>query len=857
MFEEYKFKYKFRSYQQKALDEVHKYMEDDKLHIVAAPGAGKTILALQLMIEMGNATLICVPTITLREQWIERFCTDFTDNKDAKNIISTDLTNPNVITVCTYQAIYSTYRNKDKVTSKENEKFDETIDDKDEEYENNEVVNCKYEDVIKSLKKNKISTVILDEAHHLKTAWWDSLVDMIERLGKVKTISLTATPPYDTKNAEWKKYIELCGNIDTEVTVPELVRNRDLCPHQDYILFNYPNEEQIKEMEQYSKKAKEIYENLCDNEHFITAVSLHPGIIEVKDRIDYFLERFDYYISILSFLKYKRVNIPDSNLEKYIKKLPAFNLTQMEILLTNALFGDKSSYKSYDSLFKEIKRELNQIGAIEDSKVSLTYNKNIKKLISQNIGKLNSINEIIYNEFESLKNEMKLAIITDYIKEEVYEVDDETEINTMGAIPIFKNILRDNKINNINLAILTGKMVIIPTSLKGDFVRICEERRIDRNSIRISELKYNFNYSKIVLSGNSRKEIVGIITQLFESSNINVLIGTNALIGEGWDAPFINTLIMANFAGTYVTSNQIRGRVIRINKKDKDKVSNIWHLVCVEKSGENYLLGNDYETLKRKFEAFEGIYINENKIDRGIERISLDSYNINDKKVNEFNNIMIEKALNRQETKNKWEQSVKNYIPTKKEKIILEEYTPYVRKYKAEVTKSKVQKLIILGIALAILRNSDIFLSGVAIGLIFVNIYQLIYRTSIISFSKGIGNALKKTLIEINKIQNTGNLKLLKENNQMKFYLNGVSTKDNSIFNDSLKEMLSDIENPRYIFKINKAYFQVPSIIAKNKEWTNLFRKNLEGKFGKIHIIYTRNEIGKQELLKTKLDHML
>ena len=46
-------------------------------------------------------------------------------------------------------------------------------------------------------------------------------------------VALTATPPYDVSPFEWQPYEELCGPVDAEVSVPELVLEGDLCPHQD------------------------------------------------------------------------------------------------------------------------------------------------------------------------------------------------------------------------------------------------------------------------------------------------------------------------------------------------------------------------------------------------------------------------------------------------------------------------------------------------------------------------------------------------------------------------------------------------------------------------------------------------
>ena len=52
------------------------------------------------------------------------------------------------------------------------------------------------------------------------------------------------------------------------------------------------------------------------------------------------------------------------------------------------------------------------------------------------------------------------------------------------------------------------------------------------------------------------------------------MVGTQALLGEGWDAPFVNTLIMASSISSYVTSNQIRGVKIIHNATQEDVTDN-------------------------------------------------------------------------------------------------------------------------------------------------------------------------------------------------------------------------------------------------------------------------------------------
>ena len=66
------FKGTWRNYQARVLEHADRYMADGKIHIVAAPGSGKTTLGIELIRRMNGKALILAPSITIREQWIAR-----------------------------------------------------------------------------------------------------------------------------------------------------------------------------------------------------------------------------------------------------------------------------------------------------------------------------------------------------------------------------------------------------------------------------------------------------------------------------------------------------------------------------------------------------------------------------------------------------------------------------------------------------------------------------------------------------------------------------------------------------------------------------------------------------------------
>ena len=174
--EKLKFKGNWRNYQQNCLNLLDKYLDDNKLNIVAAPGAGKTILGIEVISRLKQNVIIFTPTITIRNQWKQRICDNFLEDEKDYDKISLKWDNVQPITILTYQSLNSIFKNKEK-----------------------------REVFIQSLEEQKIRTIVLDEAHHLRDEWYRTLNKLISSIDSsdLKTVSLTGTPPYDVPLSEW------------------------------------------------------------------------------------------------------------------------------------------------------------------------------------------------------------------------------------------------------------------------------------------------------------------------------------------------------------------------------------------------------------------------------------------------------------------------------------------------------------------------------------------------------------------------------------------------------------------------------------------------------------------------------
>ncbi|DAB24525.1 TPA: hypothetical protein CPT81_01155, partial [Candidatus Gastranaerophilales bacterium HUM_20] len=181
------FKGKWRSYQERILNNLNFHLLDKKLHVVAAPGAGKTTLGIEIISRLNKPTLILAPTITIKNQWKQRISDAFLNGEE--DIVSTNIRNPKYITIITYQALLAAFCGVEDIeaeeTSEEDDEVERTVCKRFSNTKANQIVNI--------LKNSGIKILCFDEAHHLRKEWWKALDYLVDNLEPEQTGALTAT----------------------------------------------------------------------------------------------------------------------------------------------------------------------------------------------------------------------------------------------------------------------------------------------------------------------------------------------------------------------------------------------------------------------------------------------------------------------------------------------------------------------------------------------------------------------------------------------------------------------------------------------------------------------------------------
>ena len=854
----------WRNYQKQVLDKFQEYQADGHVHLVAAPGSGKTTIGIELMARFDKPALVLVPTVTIREQWVDRIRQAFLeDENQVTSLVSQNLKDMKQITIATYQAFHSAMQ---QVQSQE---------------DNGEVEDFVDFDLIASLKEKGVETLCLDECHHLRNEWWKSLEDFRKNYQQLQVISLTATPPYDSEPELWDRYLQMCGEIDQEITVPELVKEETLCPHQDFVYICFPTKEEDKRLEKFEDTKWQYVSQLVVNPDFQELIR-SSKVLKEEISADMLLENPKYLSALLIYLQAQKMEIPQY-LKDLIgsKSLPSLNYYWMEVLLQGVLYQTPDWYQASPDYIKEIERDMKARGLIEKRQVFLVKSKANDQILNQSLGKLAGIASIFETECASLGQNLRQLVLADYIRKDFvsYLGDDQAPITQLGVLPYFETIRRSAQKQGLSvpIAILSGSVVIIPAIVKAEL-----EALIPNTSLTFSAIgKLDQGTYLQVGFPSSFKGMVAAVTELFQRGSIQVLVGTKSLLGEGWDAPCVNSLILGSFVGSFMLSNQMRGRAIRVWSGHPEKTSNIWHLVAIKPYTKNLFLrekeneeevdkDNSYQdllNLSRRMEHFLGLSYKEDTIETGLDRLDFPKPPFKKSKIKAYNQKIKELSKDRTSLRKKWQEAlvvadkleIVNEVATDRKQI------PLLTLVDAEKWVRYSFLLIAVNLLLYLFKTNGIrlaWLTTISLVLLTIALVRYFFYKSPYVRLRQVGEDIRNAMLKMGHLSDDQSRVQVEEDKDsycIFAYLKGGSMRDKELFSQTLGEFFAPVDNQRYLLVAKKApagqskYFVVPSLFEKRKEEAQLFLDAIAPQLGDYQLVYTRNEAGRKVLLEARL----
>ncbi len=863
------FKHTWRPYQARVLDAIDHHLKDQRLHIVAAPGAGKTTLGLEVFRKLGRKALVLSPTRTIRDQWLRRL-DDFGDFDDPVRLpwVSRDLSQPSVITSITYQALHAQL-SQEVEPEEELEDPDAMPDPSDDAHP-----------MVEALKAHGIEVLILDEAHHLRAEWWKVLDRVMTELPYLTLVSLTATPPYDANEQEWSKYEALCGPIDEEISVPELVKVGTLCPHQDYLWAVDATRSERDQVEAYDAAVRDLCQSLFEHSEFGSLVLSHPWLVDVVEERAV-LKTPELAMALLVFAKAKKVELPQGLcdfLDLSAVDIPSLGRRWWQVLVEQALFSNTFNRTETQLAFiKSLKQQLRASQLLYRREVRITRSRLVERSLSLSAAKLDACLDLHRIESRCRRGSLRQVILTDFIRDEHRHSPVNSGDVSLGAWPVFERLIEKSPIPE-HLALLTGRLTVIPASLLAPLADY-----IETEGVKTRPLSEDDRF--LILDGPLNRLARGL-THLLLDGHLRTLVGTRALLGEGWDAPVINSLILATSVGSFMLTNQMRGRALRVDPQAPDKVSSIWHLIAVDNQCPSGL--SDYHELVRRFETFVGLSEQSDAIESGFGRLRADGLPkpalVNaELSVDKLNRQMRQRFDQREGLADRWQSALQGVTTARVHPTVSTPRIPGIRRYHIEYTlKYLITQLgAALGSVFSYILQADfqgnfrLFLWALGAGLAGVLLYQWkttlkIVRAFLMHLPVDgalyqIGEALKTALCEARLIE-TAESQLtvrLQPNSDGTFQiaLEGGTFYESSLFADCFAELLAPIENPRFMLRrqgwlygmSRDDYHAVPLAFGLKQERVEPLCRAFEAKVGPVELVNCRTAEGRARLLKARM----
>lgn len=688
---------------------------EKRLHIVAPPGSGKTILGLYVWADLvRKPALVLSPNSAIQAQWAARTSLFDLDGKD--EFISTDPKKPGLLTSLTYQSVTMPRHGGEDLDEVALQLWAEKLiaDGQADDHESAEAwqvslkdSNSKYytsrlgtyrkkvrDDFAKNgnalwtlhksakenllrLKEVGIGLIILDECHHLLHHWGRILAEVKELFGDPIVLGLTATPPdiEAIPGADAERYDDFFGPVDYEVPVPALVRASNLAPYQDLCYFVRPAPHEL----QYIAGVDGDFEELL-----LDLQRPHEGDSKCIAPLDEWIfnsleERKNHRGESLPWSKFYSKNEGYcDNARRYLQSnqraLPP-GVPQVPIKAGDESWSRMSMLRSvldryvrYGLRLSKSKTDheraesviarLRLLGVQITETGSRPCASPVGRVMAYASSKVEALNEIITVEMQALGPNIRAVVVTDFEKTSATAlVEGVLDKEAGGAIAVLRSLVKHQAGDHLDPILMTGSTVLVDDDLA--------ERFLQRAEAWVKERELDVTFTDEIHDGYH--EIHGrgkhwvpryyslMITEFFQEGFTKCLVGTRGLLGEGWDASRINVLIDMTTVTTSMSINQLRGRSIRLDKKWEDKVANNWDIVCV---ADEFTKGfDDYQRFKQKHKQLYGV-CDDGAIEKGVGHVHAAFNDVRPEGISEgmglFNEEMVRRAMSRAHTRELW-----------------------------------------------------------------------------------------------------------------------------------------------------------------------------------------------------------
>lgn len=519
------FRYPLRKYQKEILELIKLKLEkgERQLHIVAPPGAGKTIIGLQLITELKAPALVVCPTTTIQAQWgqkLDLFVPPELDGFPLQDVIGTHEDKPlKPITLLTYQVLSTPGREQEyleklahdswinelcssaKLSQGEAElRVMELMQNNSKAYDKEisrhlsrlrrkladvidlkEVLHPNAMALLQAFRRQKFRVVIFDECHHLTDYWAAVMTQIVNMLDDAIVIGLTGTPPEGKSASQETRYVSLVGEIDYQVPTPALVREGGLAPFQDLVYFTEPTEKEERFLEEQHEEFHALLQELIESEPPLLTQWVSERLAEssTNKKESFLARRTELSAAMVRFAwKHKLPLPPNIELSESLTQSPLID-DWMAILEDFSLnFLKVSASTDNHQLYERIRHAVTKLGYGLTERGLRKQASPVDRILAFSKSKPQAVATILETEYRNLEDRVRAAIVTDFEKMSATSVKTAKGVlsaESGGAVAVLRELLEQPIGQFLNPCMVTGSLLLVDRRIANQFVEAAKQ----------------------------------------------------------------------------------------------------------------------------------------------------------------------------------------------------------------------------------------------------------------------------------------------------------------------------------------------------------------------------------------------
>jgi hypothetical protein len=622
-FSEWRFDGAWRRYQVQCLEafEADRAAGRHQTLLVAPPGSGKTVVGLEIVRRLGVPAAVLCPSRTIQRQWAEKQALFGASSADLHALTYQSLCQTSdpegllreaALRVWTSERATATGQSPQEVAAQSWE--GEAA--RRREREIGRIVARVKRDVaagrlpdlpaaqllsesalarVGALRDAGVRVVVLDECHHLLSLWGALLAAVLELLEPMHVLGLTATNPKELTAEQAALYAQLLDGEDFSVPTPAVVREGHLAPYQELVQLCTPLASECEWLaDRHARFDASLLELSAAPEG-----SEHLGLdVWLVARLS---ERSGAGGGQLSWGEFARARprLADAGLrglhargtpapadaprgERY-RAAPSIEdwVVLLEDYALRCLGTDPSA---------EAQRRLDALQvALGDLGFAVTrqgirrVGGEVDRVLLSSAGKPMAMCDALACESDGRGAGLRALVLCDS-ERPPRQPEGSPLALTGGGRGLLAAIGADERLIGSRPALVTGET----------FAVVAVD--VDWWAARLDSLADDWAGFAGGLRGEADGELVvwrhrdarfdsqtwtAWATRLLAGGEIQVLVGTRGLLGEGWDCPPVNVLVDMTAVAADVSVRQMRGRSLRLDPLDPAKLANNWDIVCV------------------------------------------------------------------------------------------------------------------------------------------------------------------------------------------------------------------------------------------------------------------------------------